>query len=246
MAQPIREGPRPVTAAGRPNLVRAKPLEVEPRAQPRRPPSAPALHGIRYVALSREAGSGGEDIAKAVAERLGWTLYDKDRLNEIVEQLQVSGTMLDLGNETPIDWGSDIAGSAADRRGASHDKDVTQLRQAVFEVSKRGNAVFIGRAAQFILPRSEVLAVRIVASQKYRLLQIAAHTGVAESAVHQSMQAQDQGRREFVQRFFHRDLTDPHEFDLVINVELCGQDRAANLILAALGGRIAPFTRASQ
>ena len=245
MEKPIRPEPKIVPAAGRPPLVRAKPLGPEDRIAPRRDATTPALGGLRYLAVSREAGSGGEDVAQAVASRLGWGVYDKDRLDDVIQQLLISGTILDTA-DTPGDWGHESSGSAIDRNLVPHEGYVPQLVQAVAEVSKRGNAVFIGRAAQFILPRDETLAVRIVASEKYRILQITAHTGVAGAAALQSIRAQDEARRRFAQRFFRHDLTDPHEFDLVINVELCGPQRAANLILGALSGRIAPSARAPQ
>ena len=40
--------------------------------------------------------------------------------------------------------------------------------------------------------------------------------------------------RECGRQYFHRDIADPHLFDLVINVEKLGLQRAANLIAEAL------------
>src|ERR1700684_291453 len=38
---------------------------------------------IRVITIEREYGSGGADIAKKVAERLGWKLWDQLLTNEI-------------------------------------------------------------------------------------------------------------------------------------------------------------------
>jgi cytidylate kinase len=245
MAKQIPGQANTVAGAGRPMLVRAKPLEPADRVARRPTPDGSAARGIRYLAVSREAGSGGEDVARMVAERLGWGVYDKSRLDDLVQQFQVSGTILDAAEETPGNWARDPFGGVTDSKILPRDY-AAQLGQVISEVSKRGNAVFIGRGAQFVLPRGEVLAVRIIASEKHRILQIAATTGAAGAAAHQSISAQDEGRRQFVQRSFHHDLTDPHEYDLVINVELCGQQRAANLILTALTGQIATAARSAQ
>ena len=43
----------------------------------------------------------------------------------------------------------------------------------------------------------------------------------------------DKGRREFVEQFFHRDITDPHHYDLMINVDRLGPEGAVGQILAA-------------
>ena len=44
----------------------------------------------------------------------------------------------------------------------------------------------------------------------------------------------DHDRREFVSRYFHRDTSDPHLYDLVLNVERLGPPAAAEQIIAAL------------
>ena len=43
---------------------------------------------IRVITIEREYGSGGADIAKKVAARLGWKLWDKLLTNEIARQME--------------------------------------------------------------------------------------------------------------------------------------------------------------
>jgi cytidylate kinase len=43
----------------------------------------------------------------------------------------------------------------------------------------------------------------------------------------------DRGRHEFAMRFFRQDIADPHIYDLVINTERIGFERAAELIVSA-------------
>ena len=42
---------------------------------------------IRIVTLDREYGSGGAAIAKTLAERLGWTLYDQKLTDAIAQDI---------------------------------------------------------------------------------------------------------------------------------------------------------------
>ena len=44
----------------------------------------------------------------------------------------------------------------------------------------------------------------------------------------------DAGRQEFVRHYFHRDIADPHQYDLMVNVERIGPQRTAQLIADAL------------
>ncbi len=57
---------------------------------------------------------------------------------------------------------------------------------------------------------------------------------LSEPDARRYMHEVDQGRREFVQRFFHHDITDPHLYDMVINTEGFGIEGAAEEIIAAM------------
>lgn len=242
MAKPIHEDPKIVAAAERRMLVRAKALEVEDRVEHNQMRARPVERAVRYVTISREAGAGGSEIGFELGERLGWKVYDKNLLDDVAEQFRVSRVMLDLVDETHGNWIHDVLGSWMNRKVVPHEKFVVYLTRLLVEVSKQGNAVFIGRGAQFILPRKNLFALRVVASEKYRIRQIAARTGVSEAAAHQSILALDNGRREFVERYFHRDIADPHQYDMVLNVDRLGRDGAIHLILAALNQPAAAAT----
>jgi hypothetical protein len=57
--------------------------------------------------------------------------------------------------------------------------------------------------------------------------------GLAEAQARRYMAEVDRGRRDFVIRFFHHDITDPHLFDLVIQADRLGAEGAAEAIVAA-------------
>ena len=57
--------------------------------------------------------------------------------------------------------------------------------------------------------------------------------GISEADARRHMAEVDEGRRQFVEQFFHHDVTDPHLYDLVINVERCGKAGAVEQILTA-------------
>jgi cytidylate kinase len=50
-----------------------------------------------------------------------------------------------------------------------------------------------------------------------------------------SIRRTDRGRRGFNRRYFHQDISDPHLFDLVINVARLGPTEAAEQILQVVG-----------
>lgn len=190
---------------------------------------------LRFITISREAGADGGVIGQRVGERLGWEVFDRRLPDRVAEQFHLPRMMLDLVDETRSNWVYDVLGTWMDRKVVPHDKYVACLGRVVLAAARAGHAVFVGRGAQFLLPRKELLAVRLVASSQYRVRQIMERMKMGESDAQRYVAEVDQGRREFANRFFHHDITDPHLYDMVINVERCGQAQTVNEILAAVG-----------
>jgi cytidylate kinase len=196
------------------------------------PAARPAL---RFVSISREAGAGGTEIGQCVGRRLGWEVFDRNLLDRVAERFHLPRMMLDLVDETHTNWVYDVLGSWMDRELVPHEKYVVCLTRVLLAAARRGRAVFVGRGAQFLLPRPELLAVRIVASPKYRIRQFMEKRGLTEADARREIQETDEGRRQFVEKFFHHDVADPHLYDLVINAEHVGKAGAVEQILTAVG-----------
>ena len=56
----------------------------------------------------------------------------------------------------------------------------------------------------------------------------------------------DAGRRDFIRRYFHHDITDPHLHDLVINVQRTGTEGVAELIVFAVRTATRPGVRGAN
>jgi hypothetical protein len=230
-----REDPTILAAAERQMHAWALQTELKDRAIPPKLAGGPPRQAVRFVAISREAGAGGSEIAEHVGQRLGWSVFDKNLLDQIATRFHLPRTTLDLVDETPNNWAYDVLGTWMDRKLVPHEKYVACLSRVVLMAGRRGRAVFVGRGAQFLLPRQEVLAVRCIASPKLRLERIVERTGLDKTAAQRRMSEIDRGRRQFVERFFHHDSTDSHLYDLVINIDRFGTSGAAAAIVAAMG-----------
>jgi hypothetical protein len=234
MKEHTREEPGILAAAERQMHAWAMTREHEERAVHHGHEGQGARPAVRFVSISREAGAGGSEIGRRLGERLGWNVFDKNLLDRIADQFRLPRMMLDLVDETHANWVFDVLGTWMDREVVPHEKYVKCLTRIVAAAAQRGPAVFVGRGAQFLLPRQEVLAVRVIASHKYRVRRIMEIKEMNEADAKRFIAEIDEGRREFVRHFFRRDLTDPHLYDLVIDVERCGEAGAVEAILAAV------------
>jgi len=187
-----------------------------------------------YLTISREGGAGGGRIAEIVGDRLGWEVLDKNLVGLMAERFHLSHQMLELVDEAPPSWVHEVVGTFVDRNVVSTEKYVVRLRWIVRAAARRRHLVVVGRGAQFLLPRDQGLAVRIIASRKYRISQIMAREGLSAADAERHVDALDEGRRRFVLHTFHHDIDDPHLYDLVANVERLGVDGTVEEILGAL------------
>jgi cytidylate kinase len=115
-----------------------------------------------------------------------------------------------------------------------HEKYVVQVSRLIQVLSRAGSAVFVGRGAQFVLPRSQTFAVRIVAPEMYRAKRVQQRRNISLPEALDSIRRTDGGRRKFIQRFFRQDISDPHLYDLVINAARLGAAGAADQITYAV------------
>ena len=173
-------------------------------------------------------------MARLVGEHLGWEVYDRNLLDQVAQRYKESRLMLDLVDETESNWVYDVLGTWMDRQIIPHEKYVVQVSRMIQILARAGNAVFVGRGAQFLLPRSKTFAVRIVAPEAFRAERVRQRHNFGLPEALDWIHRTDRGRHEFIQRFFHQDINDPHLFDLVINVERLGPAGAADQIVHAV------------
>ena len=184
-----------------------------------------------YITISRESGAGGGEIGALLGKRLGWQILGREFVDFIAEEYQLPHGMLHFVDETTANWFHDVFGYWFDSRTVSHEKFVRRLGDVVLLAAQDGNVVFIGRGAQCFLPRENGLAVRIVASDQYRLDRVMRLRKLAKSEAQRFIETTDRGRRDFVERYFRQDVADPHLYDVVLNVDRIGVEGAVEHVL---------------
>ncbi|MBN1588825.1 MAG: cytidylate kinase-like family protein [Pirellulales bacterium] len=230
MKNQVREEPKIVSAAERQMQAWARSAEMHESLGSAGEASSAATHFGPFLTVSREHGAGGGAIAEMVAKKLGWEVLGRTLLDRVASRYQLSRPLLELVDETKASWAHDVLGTWIDPRVISHEKYITHLRHVVVAAAQCGRVVFVGRGAQFFLPATAGIAVRIVAPEAYRVAELAERYGCDEKQTRRRMKEADTGRRDFVARYFQRDIDDPHLYDLVINVVHHGPAAAAEMI----------------
>src|SRR5215831_6447903 len=117
---------------------------------------------INIITIDREYGSGGADIARKLAARLGWKLWDELLTNEIARILDCDYRAVEQRQEhrDPLSYRLFKAFMRGSTEGAQTAQrvrmvDADYIRQAaekvVLDAARQGNCVIVGRGAQFHL-----------------------------------------------------------------------------------------------
>lgn len=184
-----------------------------------------------YVAISRDTGAGASEVARQVGKRLGWDVLNREVLDRMAERFHLQRTMLEAVDETTTSWLVEVFGKWISTRVVTETEYVSRLGRVLLLAARDRSTVFVGRGAQFFLPRERGFAVRIVAPLDQRIARVMEREHLSRDAAQKYLSKRDRERRDFVRLHFDRDVNDPQLYDLVINLGCLDVAWAVELIV---------------
>jgi len=206
-------------------------LEEWQRKQQTLPPNG------SYVVISREAGLPTDQIAHKVAADLGWQALECELLDELAEEYHTTRQLMEVMDEQPASWLEEILTCGVKSRQWSPQTFVHRVSKIIQLAGHHGQCVIVGRGAQYILPHENALFVRLIGSREYRAKSFAERDGISLEDSAKRNQVRDKQREDFIQQYFHCNVTDSHQYDLVVNVEQLGWETAAQLITSTCNSK---------
>lgn len=189
------------------------------------------------VAVSREYGAGGSAVAKALADRLDWPLYDRELLEKIAEDTGIQSRLLEELDEKRPNWFADCLEGFSQERHISGVGFAIHMKRILMALYCHGNCVIVGRGATQVLPADHSLFVRLIAPLPIRIDRIAERMRISQPDAKNRIAEIDVGRAEFVRSYFHMDVADPCGYDILINTAKFSQIACVELIVSALERR---------
>ncbi|MCA9170087.1 MAG: cytidylate kinase-like family protein [Planctomycetales bacterium] len=183
-----------------------------------------------YLAISRELGTGGGEIASLVAQSLDWEVMDREIIDYMVEKYGTPRELVNYFDEKHTSWLEEVFDSWIKGQRFTESTYVHRLTRLLLLAANHGKVVIVGRGAAFLLPRSRGLSVRIVAPLDYRIEQVKRMRDATEKDARRLIEDSDRQRAEFIKSHFHHDACNVHEYDLVVNVEKIDPSDAVDLI----------------
>jgi cytidylate kinase len=114
---------------------------------------------------------------------------------------------------------------------------MVNLARVILALGSQGEVVLIGRGAGFILPRASTLHVRLMAPLQERIAYMSQWLRLPVQEAAERVRLRDARRAEFINTHFHRQPGDIHQYDMLLNASLLGEETCAGLIAQAAKAR---------
>ncbi len=189
------------------------------------------------VTVSREAGARGIRIARIVGQKLGWVVYDQELLEYISQQAHLQTSLLETLDDECLQWVRNYLASLLKSYWHDQNSYIVRLSLVIMAIGIHGEAVVVGRGAGSILPPDRALRVRLVSALSERTAYISQLERQTPQVAERLVRERDSQRRRFVRDYFGRDIDDPHEYDMVLDSGMLGEELCAELIAAAVEGK---------
>lgn len=182
---------------------------------------------MAVITISRQTGSFGDEIAKAVAEKLRYNCVDKMKISDaLADQGLRAPDFEKFDGKKPTIWQS---------LSNQKKKFIFLLRAAVYDFARSGNVVILGRGGQALLKDIPgTLHVRIVAPFESRMRRLMDLEGYDEKKSEQLILQNDRDSSGYIRSFFDIDWDDENMYDLLLNTRTMSVETATSLIIAAI------------
>ncbi len=193
------------------------------------------------VCIAREFGSGGREVGKRVAEKLGIAFYDSELLQMAAEKSGISQDMFEKADERPtnsllyslsmVATGSQLPTSFNEFAYTSNDRLQLYVTQVIREVAEEGSCVIVGRCADYILREQvRVFSVFMHADLETRKKRIVKLHQLDEDAARSLIRKTDRIRANYYSFYTDQDWNNANNYDLSLDVGRIGVDLAADFI----------------
>lgn len=196
------------------------------------------------IAINREFGSGGREIACKLGNILGINVYDRDILDKLTKQFNLTVEEMESIKAKKTGWWGDFCQyyrqfslSRELCNTVTEDREVTSKQiyyaeaQILREVAERESCVIIGRSGFHVFKDNpSALKIFIIADLNTRVRHIMNQYALDEDAARKRIEVVDKARENYTKTFAGVSRYDARNYDFVINVSQLTTDDVAKFI----------------
>ncbi len=194
------------------------------------------------ITISREFGSGGRSIGKAVAEKMNIPYYDKELIKEIAEQTGLAPEYIENAGEYAsgksfLSFLPSLNGARGFSDGMSASDFLWCVQyKAILDIAEKGSCVIVGRCADYILKDNpDALHIFIHADTEFKTQRIVNLYGGSEKKPEERLADKDKKRSVHYKHYTGREWGKCQNYHLSLDSSKLGIEKCVSMIVELAG-----------
>jgi cytidylate kinase len=189
------------------------------------------------ITVSRQYGSGGREVGKKLAEKLGIAYYDKELIALAAKESGVGEEFFEKEGEQVVNPFAYLFSYALEGSGASQDalplSDRIFIAQAkiIKQIATEGDCVIVGRCSDYVLDQDfDSIDVFVHSDRESRVTRVMQRNDLDRTGAIDRIKKTDKRRSTYYQHYTDRRWGDTVNFDLALSTSKIGIDGAVELL----------------
>jgi cytidylate kinase len=190
----------------------------------------------KIITISRQYGSGGRDIGRKAAEKLGLKCYDKEIISEIAARSGYAENYVKEQEDAMDDTGFfGLIGNSDLYTNSSRVTIWTEQCNVIKQIAEKGPCVIVGRCADYVLAeqKEQLMKVFIYADTASRARRVIEEYKEPLPNPEKGLRARDKRRAAYYEIYTDQKYGDPVNYDFCLNSGSLGIDTCVDYIVAA-------------
>ena len=187
------------------------------------------------INIGRSFGSGGGYVGQAIGRKLGIPVYDNELISKVAEEKGYSkGLVTGEEKRSLFSVSSFFASGRLSHldSGYVNDNVMFQIQSEVIRsIAEAGDAVIIGRCADYILRDMKCLDVFVCAPMDFRIKRLVENEGLSPEEAESLMRRKDRTRETYYNYYTFGSWGKADNYDLCIDSSILGIEGTADYII---------------
>ncbi|MGE5648521.1 MAG: AAA family ATPase [Acidobacteriota bacterium] len=199
---------------------------------------------IRVLTVGGEYGAGRAEIARGLAERLGWRLMDGCLIEDVARIAHLDPAECERYVESTDAWfqrlhkalwrgGYEGVASSTQNEPPDAATVAAATGRVIREAARQGHCVIVGRGSQCVLQEEpDVFHLFVYAPRPERIARIVKREG-PDADPEALMESWDRRRAAYIRRYFGQDWSNRHLYNMML-CSCIGEEAAVEAVIAAI------------
>lgn len=198
------------------------------------PESTQPVSAHPVIAISPQLGCGSRLVTRILSKRTGYEIYGFRMIDKVAENMNVRRQLIDRLDQRLKSYTRNLIEGILSGRVVEQREYFEHLIEVIEVFILEGGCILLGRGAPYMVKPGEGLRVRLTAPQETRIINLMNFYKISAREAEGRLEESDRERAEFSQKFYGKDIDDPNNYDLVINMERETPETTTNTILRGL------------